>query len=91
MCLTVEMLKSLCYKKSILKLKKSIFSNYRISAHHYHCYLGDMLSMDGDADAAVENRIRTGWYKCRQFEPLLTNKDISLKERGRIVQQLCSK
>ena len=24
------------------------------------CYLGDMLSVDGDADAAVEARIRTG-------------------------------
>ena len=25
------------------------------------CYLGDMLSADGDADAAVETRIRIGW------------------------------
>ena len=25
------------------------------------CYLGDMLSVDGDADAAVEVRIRVGW------------------------------
>jgi len=24
------------------------------------CYLGDMLSVDGDVDAAVENRIRIG-------------------------------
>ena len=24
------------------------------------CYLGDMLSVDGDADVAVENRIRIG-------------------------------
>jgi len=24
------------------------------------CYLGDMLSVDRDADAAVETRIRTG-------------------------------
>jgi len=29
------------------------------------CYLGDMLSADGDADAAVENRIRNGWNKFR--------------------------
>ena len=27
------------------------------------CYLGDMLSMDGDADAVVEARIRIGWNK----------------------------
>jgi len=47
------------------------------------CYLGDMLSVDGDADAAVEARIRTGWNKFRQL-PLLTNKDISLIVRGRL-------
>jgi len=46
------------------------------------CYLGDMLSVDGDADAAVENRIRIGWNKFRRLVPLLTNKDISLKVRG---------
>ena len=27
------------------------------------CYLGDMLSVDGDADAAVEARTRIGWNK----------------------------
>jgi len=31
------------------------------------CYLGDMLSVDGDADAAVETRIRIGWNKFRQL------------------------
>ena len=29
------------------------------------CYLRDMLSVDGDADAAVEARIRIGWNKFR--------------------------
>jgi len=48
------------------------------------CYLGDMLSVDGDADAAVENRIRIGWNKFMQLVPLLTNKDISLIVRGRL-------
>jgi len=29
------------------------------------CHLGDMLSVDGDADAAVETRIQIGcWYHC---------------------------
>ena len=28
-------------------------------------YLGDMLSVDGDADAAVEARIQIGWNKFR--------------------------
>ena len=47
------------------------------------CYLDDMLSVDGDADAAVEARIRIGWNKFRQLVPLLTNKDVSLIMRGR--------
>ena len=29
-------------------------------------YLVDMLSVDGDADAAVKVRIQTGWNKFRQ-------------------------
>jgi len=48
------------------------------------CYLGDMLSVDRDADAAVETRIRIGWNKFRQLAPLLNNKDISLIVRGRL-------
>ena len=48
------------------------------------CYLGDMLSVDGDADAAVEARICIGWNKFRQLVPLLTNGDMSLIRRGRL-------
>ena len=48
------------------------------------CYLGDMLSVDGDTDAAVEARIRIGWNKFRQLVPLLTNKDMSLIMTGRL-------
>jgi len=48
------------------------------------CKLGDMLSAEGDADAAVEARIRVGWYKFRQLVPLLTNKDISSIRRGKL-------
>ena len=35
------------------------------SAKLKFCYLGDVLSVDGDADAAVEARIRIGWNKFR--------------------------
>jgi len=45
------------------------------------CYLGDMLSVAGDA---VEARIQSGWNKFRQLVPLLTNKDISLIRRGKL-------
>jgi len=49
-----------------------------------YCYFGDMLSVDGDADAAVEGRIRIGWNKFRQLVPLLTNENISLTLKGRL-------
>ena len=48
------------------------------------CYLGDMLSVDGNADATVEARIQIGWNKFRQLVPLLTKKDVSLIMRGRL-------
>ena len=40
--------------------------------------------MDGDADAAVEARIRIGSNKFWQLVPLLTNRDMSLIRRGRL-------
>ena len=48
------------------------------------CYLGDTVSVDRDADAAVETRIQIGWNKFRQLVPLLPNKDTSLIVRGRL-------
>ena len=48
------------------------------------CYLGDMLSVDGDADAALEATIRIGRNKFKQLVPLLTNRNISLIRRGRL-------
>ena len=42
------------------------------------CYLGDMLSVDGDANAAVA-RIWTGWNKFRQYGYT----DVSLIMKGR--------
>jgi len=35
-------------------------------------YLGDTLSVDGDADADVETKIRIGCNKFRQLVPLLS-------------------
>ena len=32
-------------------------------------YLGDMLGVDGDADAAVDTRIQIQWNKFRQLLP----------------------
>ena len=43
------------------------------------CYFGDMLSVDGDADAAVDARIRIGWNRFRQLVPLLTRSHGSVR------------
>ena len=43
-----------------------------------------MLSVEGNADAAVEARIQVGWKKFRQLVSLLTNKNTSLIRRGRL-------
>jgi len=43
-----------------------------------------MLSVDGDANAPLEARIRTGWNKFRQLVPLFNNMDISLIMTGRL-------
>ena len=64
--------------------KKDIGVNANLEVVGKFCYLGDMLSVDEDADAAVEARIRIGWNKFRQLVPLLTNRDISLIRRGRL-------
>jgi len=48
-----------------------IGASAKLELVHKFCYLGDMLSVDGDADAAVEARIRIGWNKFRQLVPLL--------------------
>jgi len=55
------------------------------------CYLGDMLSVDGDADAGAEASICKGWNKFRQLGPMLTNKDVSPLMRGKLYRScVCS-
>jgi len=64
--------------------RTSVDVNANLRLVNKFCYLGDMLSVDGDADEAVETRIQIGWNKFKQLELLLTNKDISLTMRGRL-------
>jgi len=47
------------------------------------CYLGDMLTADGDADTALDTRIQKGQKTHRQLAPLFTNKDVFLHMRGK--------
>ena len=75
---------------SAVRTSVDIGASAKLELADKFCYLGDMLSVDGDADAAVEARIRIRWNKFRQLVPLLTNKDLSDYERN-VVQQLCAK
>ena len=60
------------------RLSVDIAASANLEVEDKFCYQSDMLSVDGDADAAVEARIQIGWNKFRQLVPLLTNRDISL-------------
>jgi len=46
------------------------------------CYLGDMLSVDGDADTAADTSIQSGWNKFSWYHYLPIR--ISLIVRGRL-------
>lgn len=48
------------------------------------CYLGDMLSAGGGAEASSIARIRSGWKKFRELLPLLTSRVFSHKVKGRL-------
>ena len=58
-----------------------------IDGHEYEivdklCYLGDMLSQEGDCEHAILKRIQAGWLKFRDLSRLLIGKGMSLKSKG---------
>jgi len=74
---------------SAVRTGVDIWASAKLELVDKFCYLGDMLSVDGDADAAVKARIRIGWNKFSHLVPLLTNKDVSLIMRGRLYRAVC--
>jgi len=63
------------------RISLDIGVNANLELVNIFCYLGDMLSVGGDADVVVEARIQTEWNQFRQLVPLLTNKDMIDNER----------
>jgi len=56
------------------------------------CYLGNMLSVDGDADAAVETRIRIGWRgrlnsRCMWSSMLHKSETWPIRKENEVVHQ----
>ena len=48
------------------------------------CYLGDMISAGGGAEASLVSQVRSGWKKFRELLPLLTSRVFSLKMKGQL-------
>ena len=48
-----------------------------------------VLGADGDAGAAVENRVQVGWNGFRKLVPLLAGGDISLRVGGSCAVVAC--
>ena len=48
------------------------------------CYLGDMLSAGGGCELAAITRCKCAWGKVRQLLPLLTNRQVPLRTRGKV-------
>ena len=48
------------------------------------CYLGDMLSAGGGAEASSVMRVRSGWKKFRELLPLLTSRVFSHRMKGKL-------
>jgi len=55
----------------LTKKLMNIGDGARLESVDKFCYLSNMLTVDGDADAAVEARVCKGRNKFRQLEPLL--------------------
>ena len=57
-----------------------IIGNSSYEADQQFCYLGDMLSASGGAEASSVTRIRCAWKKFRELLPILSSRTFSLKK-----------
>ena len=50
----------------------------------FFCYLGDMIGDNGGCFDAITSRVKSAWKKFRDLLPILCNKSLTLKSRGRV-------
>ena len=62
--------------------EKIPIGNYAYDVVQQFCYLGDMLSAGGGAEATSVTRTRCAWKKFRELLPILTSRALSLKRKG---------
>ena len=59
--------------------ERLVYGDISLECVDKFCYLCDMISAGGGAEAAVNARIRGGWRKLRELLPLLTSKGTFLQ------------
>ena len=64
--------------------KKFRLGNIEYEVVDQFCYLGDMLSERGGAEACSISRVRAGWKKCRELLSLLTSLVFLHKIKGKL-------
>ena len=50
----------------------------------YFCYLGDMLSAEGDCELSITAHVKTAWKKFKDLLPVLSSRHLSFKTCGRV-------
>ena len=66
--------------------KKILLDSIEYEVVDQFCYLGDMLSAGGGAEASTIARVKSAWKKFRDLLPLLTRRVFSHKAKGRLYQ-----
>ena len=61
-----------------------MLNNDKLEVVDSFCYLGDMIDAGGGCTLAIITRARTAWGKFRELLPILTNRCLSFKSRGRV-------
>jgi len=77
-------------RSSVDRTSMDIGDDASLESVDMFCHLGDTLSIDSDADAAVKARVHKGWNKFRQLVPLLTNKNCLTSYKREIIHKLCA-
>ena len=61
-----------------------LLGNRKLEEVTEFCYLGDTINSGGGNDIAAIRRVRSGWNKFRELLPLLTLKEMPLKQRSKL-------
>ena len=61
-----------------------VLGDFKLEEVTEFCYLGDTINSGGGNDIAAIRRVRSGWKKFRELSPMLTLKEMPLKQRSKL-------